>query len=319
MLPALFGGRRPPGGRPDPPEGGRLAGNPPGRYPPGMDAPDLDLSGLSPRLHVGTSSWSTDDWRGTLYDADARPADYITQYARALKTVEIDATFYRIPAATMVQGWRDKTPDEFLFSAKIPQVITHEKYLEGCEAEFTLFLERMAVLGPKLGPLIFQFPYFAKGKDAAEYETGADFRRRLAAFLPQLPEGFRFGVEIRNEKWLDDALLDQLRARGVALVLVEYYTMPPIQKLLSRCDPITADFAYVRFLGDHKKMDRLVAEREKPWGSLAVDRSAETNRWIPALRSFLARPLDVYAYFNNHFAGFAPGSIALFLRLMRET
>lgn len=284
-----------------------------------MDAPEIDLSGLNPRLHPGTSSWSTDDWRGTLYDAGARPADYITQYARTLRTVEIDATFYRIPAASMVEGWRERTPDDFVFSAKIPQVITHEKYLEGCEEDFRLFLSRISLLGPKLGPLIFQFPYFAKGKDAHEYETGADFRRRLATFLPRLPEGHRFGVEIRNEKWVDDALLDQLRARNVALVLVEYYTMPPIQKLLARCDPITADFAYIRFLGDHKKMDRLVESREKPWGSLAVDRTAETARWIPAVRGFLDRKLDVFAYFNNHFAGYAPGSIALFLRLMRES
>ena len=280
---------------------------------------DLFTAPPPDRLHVGTSSWSTDDWRGSFYPADAKPGDYIAHYARKLGSVEIDATFYRIPSESMVDGWKQKTPPGFLFSAKVPQVITHEKYLQDCDDDLQLFLSRITRLEERLGPLILQFPYWAKGKDAAEYETGADFRRRLAAFLPKLPRDLRFGVEIRNEKWLDEPLLDLLRGHGVALVLVEYYTMPPIQKLLAKLDPITADFAYVRFLGDHKKMDALVEKRDKPWGSLAVDRTAETARWIPAMRGFLERKLDVFAYFNNHFAGYAPGSIELFLRLLRES
>jgi uncharacterized protein YecE (DUF72 family) len=269
-------------------------------------------------LHVGTSSWSSDDWKGSFYSGDAKPAEYITQYAAQLPTVEIDATFYRIPAESMVEGWRKKTPEGFLFAAKIPQVITHEKYLEDCEFEFNLFLERMSLLGDRLGPLVFQFPYFAKGKDAAEYATGDDFRRRLAAFLPLLPAGRRFAVEVRNEKWLTEPLLALLRPRNVALVLVEYYTMPPIGKLLDTIDPITADFAYIRFLGDHKRMDKLVEGRDKPWGSLAVDRSKETRRWVPVVRDLLKRKIDVYAYFNNHFAGYAPGSVRLFLDQLKD-
>lgn len=282
----------------------------------GVPGPLIDPSDIPAGLHVGTSSWSTDDWRGVFYSESAKPGDYITEYARKLATVEIDATFYRIPTEAMVDGWREKTPDGFLFSAKIPQSITHEKYLEDCQEEFGLFLRRMERLGPKLGPLVFQFPYFAKGKDPDEYVTGADFRRRLGAFLETLPKEHRFVVEVRNDRWIDEALCDLLRGHGVALALVEYYTMPSIGRLLERLDPITAGFAYIRFLGDHRKMDALVAGRPKPWGSLAVDRTKETDGWVPAVRNFLDRKLDVFAYFNNHFAGFAPGSVKIFLDLL---
>jgi uncharacterized protein YecE (DUF72 family) len=272
-----------------------------------------------PHLHVGTSSWSTDDWRGTVYEANARPGDYITQYARSFRTVEIDATFYRIPADTMVDGWREKTPDGFVFAAKVPQVITHEKELVDCDDDFRLFIRRMERLREKLGPMVFQFPYVAKGKDADEYATGAVFRGRLERFLTCLPADHRFAVEVRNEKWIDEPFLDLLRRHKVALVLVEYFTMPAMTKLVDKLDCLTTDFTYLRFLGDHKRMDALVKDRDKPWGSLAVDRTNETRRWIAPVKGFLAKKIDVFAYFNNHFAGYAPGSVRLFLDLLRET
>lgn len=278
--------------------------------------PRDEAPGIPAGLRVGTSSWSSDDWRGTFYSENSKPADYITEYARKLPSVEIDATFYRIPGESMVRGWREKSPGGFLFSAKVPQVITHEKYLEDCDEEFALFLSRMDLLGDRLGPLVFQFPYFAKGKDADEYATGRDFRARLGRFLERLPSDHRFAVEVRNDKWVDEPLCDLLRHHRVALVLVEYYTMPPIDRLMKRLDPITADFAYVRFLGDHKRMEALVAGRTRPWGELAVDRTRETARWVPVVRGFLERKLDVFAYFNNHFAGFAPGSVRIFLDLL---
>lgn len=131
-------------------------------------------------------------------------------------------------------------------------------------------------------------------------------------------------MEVRNEKWIADPLLDLLRARKVALALVHYYTMPSAAALMQRCDPVTADFAYLRFLGHHREMDRQVAEaraegaRERNWADLIVDRTEETRAWIGPIRELLRRGRKTYVYFNNHFAGFAPGSIAVFLKLWRE-
>src|SRR5262245_7662818 len=86
-------------------------------------------------LYLGTSSWSSEDWRGTIYPADAKAADFLTHYAKQFSTVEIDMTFYRIPTPAMISAWNQRTPDGFRFAAKIPQVITHEKVLHDCQSE----------------------------------------------------------------------------------------------------------------------------------------------------------------------------------------
>jgi uncharacterized protein YecE (DUF72 family) len=276
-------------------------------------------------LHVGTSSWSTTDWYGVFYPPDIQPGDFITHYAKQFDTVEIDATFYRQPGKEMVDGWNKRTPDDFIFAAKVPQLITHEKYLEDCQQEMTNFVKTMARLGDKLGPLVFQFSYFPKKKDEHEYKTGDDFRQRLKKFLPTLPKEFRFTVEIRNSNWLGEELLGLLRKHNVALTVACYYTMPALDQLMKQFDLVTSDFSYIRFLGNHKHMDSLIdrlmqeSNKEKHWNELIVDRTAEMERWITAIRELVDRKIDVFAYFNNHYAGFAPGSIKLFRELWQKS
>jgi uncharacterized protein YecE (DUF72 family) len=285
---------------------------------------EADLSGLPGNLLVGTSSWSSSDWQGVFYGKGTRPGDYIAEYAKRFRTVEIDSSFYHAPGAKTVEGWAEKTPPEFIFSAKVPQVITHEKALVGCEEETRRFLEVMSLLGPRLGPLVFQFPYVAKGKDAGEYRTGADFRRRLAAYLELLPRGFRYAVEVRNGAWIDADFLGLLRERGVALVLSDYYTMPSLATLAERCDPLTGDFTLVRFLGNRKEMDDLIARKKleegkaREFDEIIVDRKAEMESWVPALKHLVPRTQITFAYFNNHYAGFGPGSAAIFAQMWRE-
>ena len=279
-------------------------------------------SGFPAHLRVGTSSWSSEDWVGPFYPVGTRPTDFLARYAERYDTVEIDSTWYHMPPAAVVDGWAAKTPEGFLFSAKVPKTITHDQGLVGCEQEMAEFVHRMDRLGDKLGPLLLQFEYVAKGKNAEEYRSGADFLARLAPFLGALPTGHRFVVEVRNEQWLRPELTDLLRQHGVALALTSYYTMPPVDRLLEKFDPAAAGFVYVRFLGHHRQMDatvkRLVAEgrRSSEWGELAVDREAELRRWVPVL-SGLGK-LPKYVYFNNHYAGHAPGSIKLFESLWRS-
>ncbi len=281
----------------------------------------IDLNSLPPNLLVGTSSFSTDDWRGGFYPPDLAPSDYLSWYARTFHTVEIDATWYALPSAHTVRSWASKVPDGFIFSLKVPKVITHDLGLENCRAELQTFLARLEPLGARRGPLLLQFPYIAKGQDAEEYETGREFLRRLAAFLPLLPAGGQYVVEVRNAKWVAAPLLDLLRRRGVALALTAYYTMPGAAQLFRGPDPVTAPFGYIRFLGNHRQMDRLVREareggtRAKDWGELIVDRTRETADWVEIGRQLIRRQEGVFAYFNNHFAGYAPGSVELFVRL----
>lgn len=270
----------------------------------------------APPLRVGTSSWSSADWRGVFYPEDAAPASFLSHYGRIFDTVECDATFYGIPSTRTVDGWRERTPERFLFAAKLPQEITHERGLVGCEATLAGFLSALERLQDKLGPVLAQFPYVAKGKDAAEYATGEDFRGRLARFLDSWPAERPLAVEVRNAGWIAPPLLDLLRRRGVALAYTAYYTMPEPEKLFAGPDPETAGFVYARFIGDHKRMDALVRKlrdegrRTADWNAPALDRTSETARWVKALRERAKGP--VLAYFNNHYAGFAPGSARLF-------
>ena len=281
----------------------------------------IDLAPLPPNLLVGTSSFSSDDWRGSFYPPDLASGDYLAWYARTFRTVEIDATWYALPARGTVESWARKVPAGFVFSLKVPKRITHELYLENCRAEWQAFLERLDPLGPARGPLLFQFPYVAKGVDPEEYETGHEFRRRLAAFLPLVPAGGQYVVEVRNAKWVAQPLIDLLRIHGVALAFSAYYTMPGPRQLFRDFDPITAPFSYIRLLGNHRQMDKLVraardaGTRQKDWGEVLVDRERETRDWVEMGRRLIERQDNVYAYFNNHFAGFAPGSVELFVRL----
>jgi uncharacterized protein YecE (DUF72 family) len=255
-------------------------------------------------LYLGTSSWSFDDWRGTVYPVDAKSSDYLTHYAKRFRAVEIDMTFYRIPTPAMVEGWHQRTPDGFRFAAKIPQVITHEKILRDCQAELQQFTDVMSLLGQKLGPLLFQFPYFSK----RHFASAQAFLDRLEPVLEQLPEGFRFAVELRNRWWITRRLLDLLHTHQVALALTDHPWMPPIQELLRQHDVVTSDFAYIRWLGDRQAMETVTQK----WDRLVVDRTQDTAMWVAVLRQLLTCTRTAYGFYNNHYAGHSPGSVALF-------
>jgi uncharacterized protein YecE (DUF72 family) len=255
-------------------------------------------------LYLGTSSWSFDDWRGTVYPVDAKSADYLFYYAQRFRAVEIDMTFYRIPTQAMVKRWDQKTPADFRLAAKIPQVITHEKVLRGCQVELQQFTDVMSLLGGKLGPLLFQFPYFSK----RDFPNAQAFLDRLEPMLEWLPEGFRFAVELRNRWWITRGLLDLLRDHRVALALTDHPWMPPIGELIHQHDVITTDFTYIRWLGDRQAMEAMTQR----WDRLVVDRTQDTEAWATVVRQLLGCQLTVYGFYNNHYAGHSPGSIALF-------
>jgi len=257
-----------------------------------------------PNLHVGTSSWSSQDWVGVFYPAGTAAADSIAEYAKHFDTVEVDSTFYRTPSSALVRSWQARTPAGFLLAAKFPQVITHEKVLVDCASELAEFLNAMDHLGDKLGPLLLQFPYFNR----QAFPQPQDFLARLAKFLDQLPRGRAFAVELRNKYWINDRLLDLLRARNISLALIDHPWMTPVDQLVAKQDTVTADFVYLRWLGDRKGIE----ERTKRWDSVIIDRTREMETWIRIIRSLLKRGLRVLGFFNNHYAGFAPGSIKLF-------
>lgn len=255
-------------------------------------------------LRLGTSSFTANGWPGSFYPADLPPRDYLRYYATKFNTVEVDSTFYATPAASTVKGWYERTPAGFLFAAKVPQVVTHEKVLVNCEREFYEFVDRMSILDEKLGPLLLQFPFF----NTTAFKSAEEFLARLRPFLKRLSTTVRFAVEIRNKKWLEPAFLNLLREHKVALALIDQSLMPRPHELFETFDPITTDFSYVRWLGDRKGIER----QTRTWDKVIVDRSSELQEWVKYCHQVVQRGVTVYAFANNHYAGHSPATVQLF-------
>jgi uncharacterized protein YecE (DUF72 family) len=261
-------------------------------------------------LYIGTSAFTAAGWEGTFYPPGTKPADYLRYYAQHFNSVEVDSTFYRIPSLSTVKGWYEKTPKGFIFAAKIPQIVTHEKVLVDCDDEMAQFLKVMDALGEKLGPLLLQFGYFNK----KAFVGVNDFLARLRPFLKKLPKRYKFAVEIRNKNWLVPQFVETLRERGAALTLIDQAWMPRPAQWFEKLDPITADFTYVRWLGDRKGIE----EQTKTWDRVIVDRSADLAEWVEVLKTVHKRKIQIYAYANNHYAGFGPATVEMFQELWRR-
>jgi uncharacterized protein YecE (DUF72 family) len=258
-------------------------------------------------LRLGTSAFTAAGWAGSFYPEDLPERDHLSYYAQHFDAVEVDSTFYRMPAASTVRGWYEKTPQGFLFAAKVPQQITHEQMLVDCKEEVAGFLKVMDLLKEKLGPLLFQFPSFNRTK----FKSGGEFVARLQPFLKSLPAGYRFAVEIRNRQWLDAKFADTLGERGVALALVDHPWMPRPAELFAKFDPLTADFAYIRWLGDRKGIE----EQTKTWDRVILDRRPLLLEWVEVCRRIARRKIQILAFANNHYAGHAPATIEMFRQL----
>jgi uncharacterized protein YecE (DUF72 family) len=259
-------------------------------------------------IHLGTSAFTAAGWEGSFYPAGMKPADYLTYYATKFDTVEVDSTFYRTPSSATVNAWARKTPDGFIFSVKVPQIITHEKMLVGVEPEFKQFIETMELLGEKLGPLVFQFPYFNRTK----FKSGGEFLKLLAAFMKTFPRDRQFAIEIRNKSWLDARFAGVLRDHNVALVLQDHSWMPRPSQLFEKFDPLTADFTYIRWLGDRQGIE----QRTKTWEAVIVDRTQELAEWVEIVRKLHKRRIQIFAYANNHYAGHAPSTVEQFREML---
>jgi uncharacterized protein YecE (DUF72 family) len=272
-------------------------------------------------VRFGTSSFSWTDWVGPFYPPGTPPAAYLSEYAKVFDTVEVDATWYAMPDARLVDGWAAKTPDGFLLSAKFPREIVHGGVAERPDPRLVLspdtyaardrFLAAMDRLGAKLGPLVLQFPYFNR----EAFPSAGPFLERLDAFLRDLPAGrFRYGVEVRNRAWVTPALREVCARRGSALVLVDQAWMPHGDEVERRFDPVTADFAYVRLLGDREAVERVT----KRWDREVLDHGERIGRWARLLVRFMARGVRSLVYANNHYAGHGPATVRRLVEAFRE-
>jgi uncharacterized protein YecE (DUF72 family) len=207
----------------------------------------------------------------------------------------------------MVEGWRDHTPPGFGFSLKVPQAITHEKVLLDCRDEVSRFLGAVRVLGDKLLCCTLQFGYFNKGK----FASLAAFLDRLEPFLAAWPDDVPLAVEVRNKNWMMAALGDCLRRHNAVWVLPDQAWMPSPLSVVQKLDVVTGPFSYVRLLGDREAVDHLTRTLDH----IVIDRGDQIAADAEAI-STLSRRAPVVAFVNNHFAGFAPGTVRQLMALI---
>jgi uncharacterized protein YecE (DUF72 family) len=227
------------------------------------------------KLLVGTSGWAYKHWRGPFYPPRLPSQNSLTHYAKHFLSVEINSTFYRLPSESAVTAWHDTVPIGFVFSVKASRHVTHFKKLTEPQLTVPPLLERVSLLGDKLGPILFQLP--------PRWGRNVD---RLARFLDSLSSHYRYAFEFRDHSWFDSQVLDLLADHGAALCVydLEGFRSP---------DTVTTDFAYVRLHG--------------PGAAYSGCYSRDSlERWGKSIADWLSKSINVYCYFDNDESGYAP-------------
>lgn len=186
------------------------------------------------QVYCGVSGFSYREWRGVFYPAGLKPEQMLAFYVRHLATTELNNTFYRLPDAEQLAGWSRAAPEGFLFAVKAPRSVTHVRRLVGVAPLLDDFLPRLAALGARLGPVLFQLPPNLK-LDLARLDG---FLAALAA-APDA-RGLRMALEFRHASWFDEAVFARLREHNIALVVGDDDELEPAPLMR------TADFCYAR-------------------------------------------------------------------------
>jgi len=227
-------------------------------------------------VHVGTSGYNYEAWRGSFYPEELSSKKMLAYYAERFDTVEINYSFYRKPTAKILEGWAEQVPERFRFALKAWQRITHQKRLRETEELVSSFAEVARALGPRLAPVLYQLPPNLK----------ADVPL-LRDFLNQLPRDLRAAFEFRHASWFSDETYSALRDAGAALCVAESDELatPAVR---------TADFGYLRL-------------RQLDYDAAALARWAEFVKGSPG---------DVFVYFKHEDEARGPAFANQFLLLL---
>jgi uncharacterized protein YecE (DUF72 family) len=248
------------------------------------------LSEIFKKMYLGTSGWSYKEWIGPFYTKMDK--SMLRAYSNVFKTVEIDSTFYRYPTKGTVMGWARYSPEGFVFAAKLPGLITHEKKLDlakGIEKDLETFIELMEPLslGGKLGCVLVQLP------------PKFDYRpKQIESFFKLLPTHVRFAVEFRHPSWMRNDTFALLEKYKVAYTVVDEPLLPPEIH-------VTSDIAYFRWHGHGKG----------PWYDYKYT-AEELQQWYPKLPQVAEKVDKVFGYFNNHYHGYAVENCLQIMQMM---
>jgi uncharacterized protein YecE (DUF72 family) len=226
------------------------------------------------KILIGTSGWHYPHWIGPFYPKGIHADAFLEWYARKLRSVEINNTFYHLPEPAILAQWRDATPARFVFACKASRYVTHMKKLKDPVSATSRFFDAVTNLGDKLGPILFQLP--------PRWHADPE---RLARFLDALPQDFRYAFEFRDESWFTPRVYDLLQRHDAALCAYD------LDRYRSPNKP-TASFAYVRLHG--------------PDGPYRGQYDGRTLRgWARRFLAWRKAGLDVYCYFDNDEGGYA--------------
>ena len=220
-------------------------------------------------VRIGTSGWNYPEWKGSFYPSDMKPAGMLAYYAERFSTVEVNNTFYRMPTVKAVEGWAAAVPARFTFVLKAPQRITHFARLRDVDDAVRFFCDTARLLGPTLGPLLFQLP------PSFNVDAG-----RLADLLALLPPEVRAAFEFRNPTWFTDEVYTRLAARNAALCIADNDdgATPAVA---------TADWGYLRLRATGYADDDL-------------------RGWLATMRRVGERWHDAFVFFKHEEAGTGP-------------
>jgi len=238
------------------------------------------------RIYIGTSGWVYKEWANDFYHG-LKPKEHFAHYITQFPTVEINATFYRLPNLKMVHGWRMKAPPGFIFAVKGSRYITHIKRLNNLGRSVNMFMRRIVPMKEKLGPLLWQLPPNFK-KDLP----------RLEKFLKRLPTQFTHAMEFRHPEWMADETFDLLRKYRAAFVSVSSMRMPMNFS-------VTSDTVYIRFHG-------------LAGGARHDYTRDEMQPWADHIREQAQAGKKVFAYFNNDLNVRAPNNAKLLMEMCGE-
>ena len=263
-------------------------------------------SGKKTTYRVGCQSWQYDDWiteaggETIFYPRGTKPSDMLTLYSQIFDTIEVDSTAYGTPAISTIEGWLTVTPEDFLFSLKVPSVITHQMSLGPASyVVFDEFVDAARLFGPKLGVVLIQLP--------AAFEPTRDNGQNVRRFLERLPVDIRFGIEFRHPGWLTGWTFDELNERRVALALVAGKWIPE-ERMFEAFGEVQTPFQYVRFMGvrDLPSFERI----QRP-------RSEELEEWARRIDGLAAD--QIFIYVDNYFEGHAPATATKVIAMLGVT
>jgi uncharacterized protein YecE (DUF72 family) len=252
---------------------------------------------LTAPFHIGSCAWVFEDWRGAFYPGDLPAQRWLGYYGRFFNTVEIDSTFNTLPTPQNMAHWLAEAPAHFRFTCKAPKAITHELRLRACGEALDEFLGAIQPLHGRMGAMLFQMPpSFVPGRDAAA----------LRDFVRMLPHGWKFAIEFRDPDWHQPRFVKLLEEHGVCWAWSDTTSVSCQDEAPFGFLPVTADFVYLRLIGDARTGYTDEGRRRFSYKRLLWSRAAAIESWAVRLRKLAGQVKHIYVLCGNHYEGFAP-------------